>query len=352
MPFSVWDAYTNTETVNRAVETVLEQENPIGAQIMPLVPVRDRKLRRGIIEVEAFGKGQFKARNATPPLFVPRIDFTDEFIELAFLEEMTYIEEDEWHDLTGDNEYSRIRAGVAILARARMLQIRNERLTEWMRWQALQDNLIITMGDVSGQNYKLTYGLPADQNITVSPLWTSRTTSTPVQDIRTVQRLLSNRTGYFGLNIYMSSITYENLQFSKSIADLLKPNSSGSDFFIPTRDQIMSLFFEGTNLTITDAGFRDTSAGTARGASALTKWIPDGKVLITTPNVVGGERIGDVADGRVAVYNRATNDLEWRQGAQSETLLDDKKHTYFWRQASARIPRVYLPANVAWLTVA
>lgn len=363
--FDIWDSATNTELVNRLVTTALEDDNLVGPSIAPLVSVRDRRIKRGVIEVEAFGKGGFKARGATPPIFIPSIVFTEEHIELAHLDEMTPIEEDEWHDLTGDNDYMRNKAGVAILERARILQLRNERNTEWMRWQAFQDNLQVAMKNETGQNYNLSYGLPSNHKPVSSPLWTSRTTSTGITDLRAWQKLLFTELGYWGLNIYMGADTFENLQYSKQVADLLKPNAStGTDFFIPSRAQVESLLYGGdvdgaersgltrATLTITNAGYRAEGQGTNRGGSAMTYYLPEGFVMITTKPTIGGEKIADMPDGRIAVTTQGGPPLVWKQGTQSETMYDLQAKTHFWRQASARIPRINFPKAFMWAQVA
>lgn len=364
MAFDIWDSATNTETVNRMVTTAMEDDNLIGPSIAPLVPVTDRRVKRGTIEVEAFGKGKFKARGAAPPIFIPTISLDENYVELAHLDEMTPIEEDEWHDLTGDNEYAKNKAGVAILTRARVLQIRNERNTEWMRWQAFQDNLQVALADEAGQTYGLTYGLSANHKPTASPFWSDRATSTPVTNIRTWQKLLQKEIGYWGYNIYMGADTYEDLQYSAEIKNLLKPNDSSSSFFIPTPEQVQSLLYGGTqigfgrsNLTpdvklvVTNAGYRDIGQGTNRGSDAMTYYLPEGYVMITTKPTIGGEKIADMPDGRVAVTTNAGPPLVWKQGAQSETMVDLVAKTHYWRQAAARIPRINIPKAFIWAKV-
>lgn len=365
MPFDIWDQATNTETVLRSITTALEDDNLLGPEIAPLVSVRDRKLKRGTIEIEAFGKGQFKARGAAPPIFIPKIAFDREYIELAHLDEMTPIEEDEWHDLTGDSEYLRNKAGVEILKRAQILQLRNERLTEWMRWQAFQDNLTITLADEPGQDYKLTYGLPANHKPTASPFWSSRATSTPVTDVRAWQKLLFTDIGFWGSRIYMGADTWEDFQYSKQIADLLKPNSStGNDFNIPTVAQVEALLYGGAQspdrprrgmpqvqVTITNSGYRDEGQAQNRGSTAMTYYLPEGYVMITTEPTVGGENIADVPDGRVAITTNGGPPLQWQQGAQSETMYDLQAKTHFFRMAAARIPRIKVPRAFIWAKV-
>lgn len=365
MPFDIWDSATNTEVISRALTTALEDENLIGPTLLPLIDVRDRRISRGGIEVEAFGMAQMKARNATPPIFVPTVAVTREYIELADIDEMSPIEEDEWEKLTGDNEFERNRVGVDILNRARILQLRNERRTEWMRWQAMQDQLVITMADEPGQTMKLRYGLPPANQVTVAPLWTSRATSTPITNIRAAQKALFTATGKWGSRIYMGADTWENFQYSNEIKVLLKPNTDGT-FFIPTVSQVESLLYGGAGssdrprpgmpqpqVIVTNAGYRDVGQGTNRGNSAMTYYLPEGKVLITTEPTIDGEKIAEMPDGRVAVKRTPTGEPDWHQGAQSETLVSAMPpYTHYYRQVCARIPRINFPGAFYWLNVA
>lgn len=364
MPFDIWDSATNTILVMRSVTTALEDEQLIGPTIAPLVPVRDRRIRRGRIEIEAFGMAQMKARNATPPVFIPSILYDQSMIELADIDEMTPIEEDEWEKLTGDNEFERNRVGVDVLNRAKLLQLRNERRTEWMRWQAFYDALIVTMADEPGQQMTLRYGLPPVNKVTVSPLWTSRATSTPITNIRAAQKALFTTLGKWGSRVYMGADTYENLQYSNEIKQLLKPNTDGT-FFIPTPQQVESLLYGGINgpdrprtgmpqsqVIVTNAGFRD-SGTTGRGASVMTYYLPEGRVLVTPEPTVDGENIADMPDGRVAVKPSPMSEPEWRQGAQSETLVSAMPpYTHYYRQVCVRIPRINVPEAFYWMQVA
>jgi hypothetical protein len=361
--FDIWDSATNTEIVRRMVTTALEDDNLVGPTIAPLVSVTDRKIKRGTIEIEAFGMGQMKARGATPPIFIPKIAFDESAIELAHLDEMTPIEEDEWHDLTGDNEYAKNRAGVAVLERARILQLRNERRTEWLRWQAFQDTLVVSMADEPGQTYKFKYGLPSTHKPQVAIDWRTSATATGITNLRAWQKMLFTELGFWGSRLYMGADTWESLQYQKQIADLLKPNSTG-DFFIPSVEQVEALLYGGaqspdrprqgqprTQITITNAGYRDTDKGTSRGAEAMTYYLPEGYVMITTEPTIAGEKIADMPDGRVAVATNSGPPLVWKQGMQAETLVDVKAHTHYFRCASARVPRINVPRAFIWAKV-
>jgi hypothetical protein len=363
MPFDIWQSATNTEIVNRSLTTALEDENFIGPTLLPLVDVRDRRVKRGSIEIEAFGMAQMKARNATPPIFVPSVAVTEEYIELADIDEMSPILEDEWEKLTGDNDFERNRVGADILQRARILQLRNERRTEWLRWQAMYDALTVTMADEPGQQMWLRYGIPPSNKITAST-WSNRATSTPIANIRAGQRYLFTKLGKWGSRIYMGPDTWDNLAYSTEVTNLLNTDTGGGQK-LPTVRTIESLLYggAGTNerprpgmptptVTVTSAGYRDSGQGVNRGAEALTYFLPEGRVLITTEPTISGERLGDMPNGRVAVKPNPTAEPEWRQGPQTETLVSAMPpYAHFYRQVCVRIPRINIPSAFYWLNV-
>lgn len=92
---------------------------------------------------------------------------------------------------------------------------------------------------------------------------------------------------------------------------------------------------------IYDNGYRDVGQ-TGIGRPSLTKYLPDGVVLVTTDYTIDGHNIADTLDGEVVIstgYNATTT----RVGEQAEVMLDHISKTHFLRYASARIPRVLIP---------
>jgi hypothetical protein len=364
MPFNVYDSYTLTETVNRSVQTALEGEAYIGDQFMPLVPVRDRKIKRAMTQVAAVGMANFKAPHATPTIFIPQIQFDEEYISLVDMDEMSPITEDEWEKLTGENEFEKLRVGADILQRQRFIQLRFEARTEWMRWQAAKGTLRAQMADNANQFVDVRYGVPTANNVAVSPSWASRATSTPTANIRAAQKYLFQTLGVWGSRIFMGPDTYENWQYSTEVKNLLKPNSGGSDFIIPTVDQLESLLYGGVNgpdrprpgmprptVYVTSAGFRAQNAFTF-GTQDMTYFLPEGQVLVLPGQQVNGEQIADMPDGRVLMRPTPESEPTWRQGSSTETLISTMPpYTQYVRQACVRIPRVKVPAAFYWLTV-
>lgn len=347
MVFDIKDQAALTEVVTREVELALEKEPFLGSQIAPTFPVQDRVIKLETVEVHAFGKGQFKAPDATPALYTPKIKISEEGIELALLEEMTVIKESQWHRLESKDDSIRRAAGLDVLTRAKALQIRNERLTEWLRWQAFQGEVIIRYPN-DAQTIVLNYGIPAAHKPTASIPWTSRATATPITNLRAWQKLTANAVGHMATRIHMNSDTWEELEYNEQVRAYLTDGSR--DVFLPEESDIKRLLRAGTEFIIHDGGYREESAGVERGQGTITHYIPDGYVLLTTPYVIEGERIADMADGLVAV-STGYNALELRQGSQSEVMVDHATKAHMWRQASARIPRIRRPGAFVWAKV-
>lgn len=361
--FDINDSYTLTETVNRAVQSAMEGESYVGPQFMPLSPVRDRKLKRRIVQIAAAGLANFKAPHATPTIFVPQIQYDEEFISLVDMDEMSPISEDEWEKLTGENEYERMRVGADILQRQRLIQLRFEARTEWMRWQAATGTLRAQMVDNANQYIDVKYGVPTSNNAVITPSWTSRLTSTPTANIRAAQKYLFQTLGVWGSRIFMGPDTYENWQYSTEVRNLLKPTATG-DFIIPTVSQLESLLYGGVGaaerqrpgmptptVIVTSAGYR-TQGAYSFGTGDMNYFLPEGKVLVLPSQTVNGENIADMPDGRVLMRPSPSADPTWRQGSSTETLISTMPpYTQYVRQACVRIPRINVPQSFYWLSV-
>jgi len=336
--FDVFDQAALTDVIRRPLEARVEREPTIGERIAPLVPVQAREVKVQVRDVHAFGKGQYRAPGATPPLFEPSMELREEVIELALLDEMHRIKDEDWLALSSPDDNIRRKAGLSVVERGNILAIRNRRLTEDLRWQAFFGEATVTYQN--GSQYVIDYGLPTDHSVSASVDWDTYGTSDPIADLKAWQLLTANKIGWYATQIHMSSNTWEHLLESESLIEKLTGNDRG--LYIPTREDVLTLLREGTEIVVTDAGYRDEGVGTHRGLNQLTKYLPDGKVLLTTPYTIEGERIADMPDGQVIVstgYNQAAP----RQGEQAETLLEHMSKTYFIRYASARVPRIHHP---------
>jgi hypothetical protein len=306
-----------------------------------------------VSDVVAFGLGQFKAPDATPALYKPTTTWNQTVIELALLEEMERISGEDWLKLhSSDPVISRV-AGMSLVDRARVLQKRNERLTEWMRWQAFQGRLTITYP--TGSQLFIDYGLPAGHKPTASVLWSSVSTADPVADIKTWSEQLAASSGHYGSRAHMTSKTYDYLVRNVNIKNSINFYSPVSpNLQRPRRSDILELFTSfaaSVDIVIYDNGYRAEGVTGQAWPGSLTKYLPDGKVLMTTEYNVDGDPIADTLDGQVLVSS-GYNSVDIRQGAQSEVILDQMSKNHFWRQASARIPRLRHPECFLWATVA
>lgn len=361
----VFDLYPQTaltDIVLRSLETAWETIPHIGAEIAPLKPVFDRKIRRDIAEVAPFGIGQFRAPDATPSIYNPTINYVEEVQELLLLDEMTEIKEDLWIRMTSDVPSIRARAGVDMATMGKILQIRHERLTEVMRWQVFKGNPVVVTYS-GGQKLEIKPSYLETHKVTSTVPWTDRLNATTIDDLRGWQKIIGNDAGVYGSRIHMNSRTYEKLQRSNQARGYL--TQTDRNVFIPTPADICSLLWGATTsdsqggvaaeepmIIVTDTGYRAETGEAAgsgltgynRGQSAITNFLLDGEILITTSYVFEGENIADVADGPVVISD-SWNSLSKGIGAQSELIINHNSKTTFMRQGCSRFVRMRRPQS-------
>lgn len=343
--FDIWDQARNTRTVNRAVATRMESMPRPAMEIATLVPIQDDKIKLDRMEVKAFGKGRFKAFGATPPIFVPKVRYTEEEIELIQLAEMSPVDERLLRKLESTDEQIAQRAGADVLLRATALQVRNERQSDWMVMTALKTGVLpVSFEDEPEQGFVIDYGFDPSHLVTVSNAggWDDLSTSTPIDDLRAWQQLLADDAGDYGTHIWLNSKAWDKLIYSAQAKELLT-GYDGRAQFIPQIDDVRARLWapDRVQFHISDAGYRDEAAGYERGENMHQKWFGDHEVVVTTDNPFEGEPLIEQFDGLVAVQSD-WNKLELRQGAQSEVQVDRSKTTW-WIQTSTRMPRVNRP---------
>lgn len=348
-PFDLFDQAVLTDLINRPLQTQWEDNPRLGDLIAPVQSIQSRVAKLRVAQTLAFGLGQFKAPDATPPLYTPNQTWREEIIELALLEEMHRISGEDWLRLNSSDDTIRRAAGVEIVERGTILQLRNERLTEWMRWQAFSGNLTITYADTGSQLF-IDYGLPSGHKPVAGTLWSTVASADPISDIRTWSNQLAASSGYFGVRLHMSSTTYDYLVRNANIKSYL--TATNRSMLIPTKEDVLSLLRDGTDIVIYDNGYRAEGAGSSRGVpNSLTRFLPDGKVLFTTEYSIEGQNIAETLDGQVLVSD-GYNSVAIKQGPQSEVIVDHLSKNHLFRQASARIPRIIYPECFLWATVA
>lgn len=344
--FDVFDSAALTDVINRPLTTRQENAPTLGEQIAPLVPIQSREAKLQVRDVHAFGKGQFRAPGATPPLVDFQAELREEVIELALLDEMHRIKDEDYLALSSADDNYRRKAGLSIVERGQALGLRNRRLTEALRWDAFSGEAVITYPN--GSQIEIDYGVPADNKPTAAVDWTDHINSDPIADIKAWQKLPANKIGSYGLVVHLSSEAWEHILENDKLAAYL----TGTDrpLLVPKQEDVEALLRANTRFVITDAGYRDEGVGTDRGVNTLTPYLPENVALITTEYVIDGERIADTLDGQVIV-STGYNQVAIRQGAQAETILDHISKTHFLRYGSARIPRIRQPEAFVWATL-
>jgi len=321
-----------------------ENRQFFGSRIAPLAPVQDTITRIRVSDVLPYGLGQFKAPDATPPLFKTIPTLREQVIELVLLDEMERFTGEEWRKLTSNDTAIARGSKLSLIDRMRIMQLRNERLTEWMRWQAFKGTLVCTYAD--GGQITVDYGFTSGHLPTAGTAWTDTTNADPVEDLYAWSQVGADDAGQYYSIAHMNSQTWRlvirNLKIRAYLSQL------GRSIMLPTRDDLQQLMREGTaNFEILDSGYLPIGATNRR----LTKFLPDNRVLLTTQYNLDGDNIADVADGQVAVGGNVGEAPVWRQGPQSELIANPWTKNVFRRQASARMVRIFRPEAFLYATV-
>jgi len=354
-----WDQQVLTFTVRRNIEAE-SQSSPgspfapytgagtpslafYGSTIAPLVSVSARSSRYRFSDVNPYSLGQFKAKDATPPLWKAQPKVREEAIELVLLDEMERFGGEEWILLNSADPRIARGAVLSLVDRLTIMAARNNRLTEWMRWQSFKGGFSVTYPDLSVEVYD--YAFQSTHLPTAATAWTDHVNSDPVADVFAWTQVGGDDVGQYYKNIHLNSNTFLHVQLNEKIAGYL--SSYGRSIMRPTVADINSLMRAGTSWIILDEGYLADNATSRR----LTKLLPDNRVLMTTDYTLFGQRIADVADGQVLVGGDTGTPPTVQQGAQSEIIANPFSKNVFRRYASARIPRLYFPDAFLYATV-
>jgi hypothetical protein len=292
----LFDQTAVTQVVRRNIEEEAtsndggESREFIGEDIAPLVSVQSRVTRVARTDVEPYGMGQFKAYDATPPLFKPKPVVSENVYELVLLEEMERFGGEEWIKLNSNDP---------LIARGAMLS-----------------------------------------------LWTDLDDADPLADLFEWSAIGAQDAGRYYTTVYLNSVTWRNLVYNQTIRSYL--SALGRSIMLPTSSDLQALMREGTaNFVINDGGYVPEGATNHN----LVKFIPDHRVLLTPGNTLFGNRIADVADGQVLVGGDTGSAPAITQGFQTEIIANPYSKNVFRRAASARIPRIYFPEAFLYATV-
>jgi hypothetical protein len=341
--FDIYDQATLTALINEPVDTALEAAPRLGDQIAPIQNTESRMARMDVGRTYSFGIGQFKAPNAMPALIeMPVTERREALVEMVQLEEMHRINSEQWMRLRSNDENVRRAEGLDIVDRGTILRRRMERLTEKMRWDVFTTgSLTITYPRTNSQQL-IDYGfLPGHKPVLAgTALWTDLVNSDPVADIEAWQQKVADDSGYMGTLVHLTSATAKLILQNQKLKTYF--NVDAGVPFRPTLAQVASLLADGTTFVIYDAGWRPMLSGADRTEAAHTRYLPNDKVLVTTPYTVEGERIADTLNGQVDI-SVAYNEAEPTMGPANEVILNHLDKNRYIREAAARIVRLLHP---------
>jgi len=337
-----------TESIVGPVETEMEQAPFLGEQLAPMQDVDGQFVSMRVADYHATGIGQFR----TPEGAVPLMDITAreesaEVIELAFLDEMHRISPIRWENLNSSDDRVAGREARSLIEIGQILARRNERLTEWMRWQAFSGQLTLEF-EQRDSAIVIDYPLPSGHRPSAGTPWTDTANSDPVQDIRTWQRQVNTSSGGQGTNLILPADDLELALNSDSLRGYF--NVPDGQPFLPTVDDLIRLLAPGTTITTFDGGYREETVGASRAPEDHERYLPLGKLLLTTPTTLDGQPIADTPNGLVEIKS-GPDDTQLLPGPQSEIILQGLGvYTRYLRQASRRIVRLRRPDAFLYAT--
>lgn len=339
-----------TDAIVGEQDTEMEQAPHLGDTIAPLDDIDAQYVSLRVSNVHAYGIGQFRAPEATPPLMdITGREETEEVIELAHLDEMHRISPLRWERLQSNDERIAGREARRLVEIGQILNRRNERLTEWMRWQAFSGQLTIEYQQ-RDTALVIDYPLPPGNKPDASAPWTDTVNADPVQDMRAWQNQMATVAGTAGLWFHISSDDLELVLNNQKLRNYF--NVAAGQPFLPSVDDVIRLLKPGTRFIDQDAGYREESVGASKAPADHTRYLPIGNVLLTPANYrANGVPIADTPNGLVEIAT-GYNTTALLNGPQSEVIMKGEgAYQRFLRVASRRIPRLRVPEGFLYANV-
>lgn len=330
-----------TDSIVGPVESEMELFPFIGEQIAPMFDTDGQYISMRVEDLHAFGIGQFRAPEATPPL----MDLTgreerETVIELAYLDEMHRISPIRWERLNSSDPRIASREARSLIEIGQILERRNERLTEFMRWSAFSGQLTIEYQQ-RDTALVIDYPLPAGHKPDAAVPWTDLDDSDPVMDLRTWQSTVATHAGAAGTKIHISDEDQELVLANQNLPGYF--NIPDGQPFLPTMDDVVRLLKPGTSFVSTNHAYREEAAGASMDPADHERFLPVGDVLMTTEYRLNGTPIADTVNGIVEIAT-GYNTTALLPGPQSEVIMTGTgAYQRMLRQASRRIVRLRKP---------
>lgn len=338
----ILDQSTLTDAIVGPVETEMELMPFLGEQIAPMQDTDDQYVSMSVEDMYATGIGQFRSPEASIPLMdITGREEREEVIELAYLDEAHRISPRRWEILTEGGEKLAGREARRLIEIGQILERRNERLTEWMRWQAFSGRLTIEYQQ-RDTALVIDYPFAAGHKPSVAVSWTDLNNSDPVNDLNVWLSKVSTDAGSPGRIIHISDEDIQLILSNQKLPDYF--NVEPGQPFKPTLEDVLKLLPPQTVFMPTNHAYREEAVGASRRREDHTRYLPVGNVLITTDyNIQGVGRIAETLNGPVEIKT-GPDTTTFLPGPQSEIILKGEGvYTRLLRQASRRIVRLKVP---------
>lgn len=350
-PIDVRDEYVLTKVITKLVRP----ETFLGTAFAPLVPSSVRKFKMSVREADQpFGIGQFKAPNEDSPIANIQQKLnqpTVVYITAVDLEEMEPIIETDL--LESADALVRASKIDEVINLGALLQLRNERLTEWMRWKAIQDALTIQFsggGTIAVGSYGPTYQAGAakthvwksgadDARCLSAYTWDTPASSKPLADLRVWSDIIEADSGYPATHIWLRRSDFRNFQTSAEFKDYL--TFLDRQYRVVTMNDISNLV-DLPNWHIYEGAWKDRDGN-------VNKYIPEGYALIHTDPIIAGQRIAEMYDCPVVRYQNGRLVVGNNAGMAADTFVDPLKKQEFIRVCTARMITMVFPECFMWV---
>lgn len=345
----IMDQAALTDSIVGPVETEMELEPFHGEQIAPMDDTDSQYTAMRVEDLHATGIGQFRAPEASIPLMdITGREEREEVIELAYLDEAHRISPRRWEILTQGGEKIASREARRLVEIGQILERRNERLTEWMRWQAFAGQLTIEYQQRDSA-LVIDYPLPVGHKPTTAIAWTNLSTSDPVNDLKTWMQTASTDAGAPARRVHISDEDAELIVNNAKLRTYF--NVDPGQPFMPTLEDVLKLLPVGTQFIPVNEAYRTESVGASRARADHTRYLPVGKILITTDYTINGVKIAETLNGPVEIKT-GPESTDFLPGPQSEIILKGEGvYTRLLRQASRRMVRLLRPEAFLYATV-
>ena len=338
----IMDQAALTDSIVGPVETEMETEPYRGEQIAPMQDTDSQYVSMRVEDLHAFGIGQFRAPEASIPLMdITGREEREEVIELAYLDEAHRISPRRWEILTQGGDTLAAREARRLVEIGQILERRNERLTEWMRWSAFSGQVTIEYQQ-RDTALVIDYPLPTGHRPNAAVTWTDTTNADPVNDLKTWLKTVSNDAGSPGKFIHLSDDDAELIVTNQKLRNYF--NVAVGQPFMPTLEDVLKLLPNGTEFVPVNEAFRDESKGASKAPADHTRYLPVGNILITTAySLPGTGGIAETLNGPVEIKT-GPDSTSFLPGPQSEIILKGEGvYTRLLRQGSRRIVRLKRP---------